>query len=41
MIEENNRYLSLAVPLGFEYFPPEPVWARMAEVPDLFSVLEP
>ncbi|MCX6561323.1 MAG: hypothetical protein NTZ26_12520, partial [Candidatus Aminicenantes bacterium] len=41
MIEENGRYLSLAVPLGFEYFPPEPVWPRMAEVSDLFPVLQP
>jgi hypothetical protein len=37
MIEENGRYLSLAIPLGFEYFPPEPLWPRLGEIPGLIS----
>lgn len=32
MVEENQKYLSLAVPLGYEYFPPAPIWPYLPKV---------
>jgi ribosomal peptide maturation radical SAM protein 1 len=34
LIEEKDQILSLAVPLGFEYFPPEALWPRFSEIPE-------
>ncbi|MFX0198323.1 MAG: RiPP maturation radical SAM C-methyltransferase [Candidatus Hodarchaeota archaeon] len=32
LLEMDRKYLSLAIPLGSEYFPPEAVWSRLQEV---------
>jgi ribosomal peptide maturation radical SAM protein 1 len=32
LIEENQKYLALAIPWGYEYFPPEALWNRLDEV---------
>ena len=32
LLEEKDQLLSLAIPLGFDYFPPEPVWSRLPEI---------
>jgi len=40
MISENNKYLSLAVSLEYEYFPPEAIWPRLQTVIEVIDQIQ-